>query len=789
MIADRIPYGVSRMPFTLRPVFLTGLFIVCLLWAVPLAAQTATTQTNGFPADGTPIVGVEIEGTVRTTTGAIERAMTLQPGTPFTAEAYRRDLQSIADLGVYDPLEIAIETQQRDDGLHLLVRVKENPTIRNITFIGNVAFKAERLRREIDVKEGELLPVAAASRTRRSLQAFYSQGGFSATRINVEVDPVEAETPTVDMRILIDEGEKIRIKRLDLEGNKHFPSWWIRFWVQNNSGFLFFRNWYDDRAFDDDLRLIEDKYRDAGFLDATATRGTFEYNEEKAWVAPSIIINEGPRYTVTGVAFDGITLFTPEEINSAFVRVVGRTYNGNRFREALERVRRLYGDQGYINTRIDGRFEKNPAAGTVLLRLMIEESDVSYVGAVRVQKSEYDYEFDLTTLERFMDWMSPGVKTEVIEREVQLKPGEKYRTVDEVRTVDRLRGLGFFENVRVRREPTADPQVTDAVVEVEEDPNAGYFGISAGVGEVTGFTVGFNYTNPNLFGEAKVLRANLLLGSRVQSFTLGYLDRYWRDTDDSLGLNAYYDNFDYRAYLQRTLGASAEIGRPINDNSRAFVRLRLENVDLKREDEDLVEDMDDYGVVGLRFLLARDTVDSRRWQTRGYRVTGGIEPGYARDWMLKLTHDLSAYRALDKREDWVYAYEHGVGIAPYDADHVGIGERFFLGGTSTLRGFEARGVGPKDPGVDDIAIGGSLSLRQRHELRHRFNRVIRGRLFVDAGILGFKPTDLEKPRIGTGTGVSFDLGAFSIDVDLAYAALKHDHDRTRVLHFRIRSNF
>ncbi len=355
--------------------------------------------------------------------------------------------------------------------------------------------------------------------------------------------------------------------------------------------------------------------------------------------------------------------------------------------------------------------------------------------------------------------------------------------------MERLRGLGFFERVNVKREPTADPQVVDAVVEVEEDPNAGYFGISAGVGEQSGFAVGLTYTNPNLFGEAKVLRGSVVLGEDVQSFNLGYLDRYWRGTDDSLGLNAYYDRYDYDAYLQRTLGASAEIGRPLTDHSRGFLRLRLENVDLKREKGDLVEDMDDYQVVALRALWARDTVDNRRWQTRGYRVTGGVEPGYARDWMLKFTHDLQAYRALDKQEDWVYAYEHGVGFAPYDADQVGIGERFFLGGTSSMRGFKSRGIGPKDPGVETIGIGGSLSLRQRHELRHRFNRVIRGRLFVDIGMLGFEPDDFNTPRVGTGTGVTLDMGAFSVDVDLAYAAVKRDRDRTRVLHFRVRSNF
>jgi outer membrane protein insertion porin family len=468
---------------------------------------------------------------------------------------------------------------------------------------------------------------------------------------------------------------------------------------------------------------------------------------------------------------------------------MGARYNGRRFREALDRLQALYGDQGYVNARIDGTFERDPASQTVILALSITENEVVYVGRVQVQKPEFEYEFDLNALERFVDWTSPGVREETVQREVRLKPGEKYRTVDEVRTKQRLRNLGFFRRVEVQRVPTSDPQVNDVIVAVEEDPAAGYIGLSAGVGERSGPSVGINYTNPNLFGEARVLKAQALVGSRTSYFNIGYLDRHFKDTDNSLDLNLYRDQDRYRGYGQRTYGASAEYGTPFSEHVKGFARVRLENVNLKRRSDDLEESMDTYNVFAVRGLVAKDMRNDLKWTTKGYLLNGGLEVGYADGFLLKATHALDWYKSLSKDEDWVYAYGHRVGLMPYDADQVGISERFFLGGTSSLRGFAPRGAGPKDGGDRRVVVGGSTLLTQRHELRHRFTDYLAGRVFVDAGILEESFLELGRPRVGTGAGVTFDLGAVALDLDLAAAVVRESRDRTRVLHFRLRSNF
>lgn len=754
-----------------------------------LFAAAGAFALQPFPPEGTPVVEIDVRGTERTDPQRIRTVMQLQPGVPFTREAQRRDQQAIANLGDYNPLAIRMASEDVEGGVRLTVEVQENEVINRIIFVGNVQFTTQRLVRELDYAEGGILPTAAKEKTVRTIRGFYSQGGFKNASVRVSVDPVPDMPGQVNVTIAIDEGEKIRIRDLIIEGNRHFPDWRVRTWAVNSGSWLFFDNYYDDRAFDDDLRVIEDKYRAAGFLDAKASRGEFVYNQEKAWVSPVVVIEEGPRYKVKAVRFSGSTLFTDAELLRPFEPFIGKTYDGYKVSEALRSLGRLYGDQGYVNAVFDGDYEKHPAQGDVVLKIAITENNAVTIGNIDVKVEKYDYHFELNKLEEFIDWTSPGLKEETVMREVTLKPGATYRTADEVRTVDRLRNLGFIEDVKIQRKPTADPDVVDVVVDVEEDPSAGFVSVTAGVGEESGPAVGAQYVNPNLFGDAKVLRLGATVGSRVHSFSATYFDRHFMGTDNTFEQTLFRSYARYPGYAQRIYGSSTELGHPVREDLRVYMRLRLEHVRLERRESGLFENMNSYGVAALRGMIARDVRNNRRWPTEGYYATAGIEPGWARHGMLRLTHSFEWYKALSRDEDWVYAYGHVMGLQPYNAYRVGITERFFVGGTSTLRGFRPRGIGPTDDGEHDVHVGGSTMLTQRHELRHRFSRMFQGRLFVDAGFLEDHPLEFGPPRVGAGAGVTVDLGAFSLDLDLAAPVVKYRHDRTRSFHFRLRSNF
>lgn len=766
------------------------LLLLLLLTFALSAVAVAQTAPAVFPPDGTIIRELNVTGTSRVPASDIEGILSLQQGGEFTRQAYRRDLQALSNFGKLDPIASRIIWTEAPDGLAVEVAVVENPLVRQIEVVGNVRFSRKQILSELGYEIGDIQPNGVRAATIRNIGSFYRNGGFKDVRVNVDVESVgEGDSAGVAIRINIDERERIKIRRMVLNGNTHLNTFITGNRLTNAPGILFFPNYYDESAVEDDLALLRDIYEGQGFLDAKVERGEFVYDEVKKRIDIVYNVEQGPRYKVSETSAEGVSYFTPEEIARITDPLEGRLYNGKRTGKALAGVRRLYGDQGYIDTAVGFRLDKDQADRTAKLILTVNESGVSYVGNVTLDMEEYDFDTDLNWLDKSLLWLAPPTKKEALMREVRLKAGEKFRTADQVRTEERLRNLGFLRKVTVTPVPTSDPEVKDAVITVEEDPASAYVGVSAGVGEVSGPSLTLSLVQPNMGGVANRFEIAYTIGSSSQSWRVSYLDRYLGDSETSLETALYRSSERYRTYRQRTTGGSLEFGRPLTEYLSGYIRLRGEKVGFSEETRDAREEnFDNYYVLAVRPSLVYDRRDNRFWTTRGYLVSGGVEVGAADGLLLQFLHSLEWYHQFD-RSDWVYAYRHSAGLSPFEATEVGLGERFFLGGSSSLRGFRARGVGDTDKGDDRLHLGGATRLTQTHELRYPFTDYLRGRLFTDIGVLERGPFELGGPRVGSGVGIMVDLGAIQLEVDLATAVVKERTDRRQFLHLRLGSRF
>ena len=764
--------------------------VAVLLWVLlTMGVARAQSDALAFPPDGTVIRSLQFTGTERVPPADIEEVMSLRQGSEFTRQAYRRDLQALANLGTLDPIATRIQWKEGPDGLAVEVAVKENPVIQQIEIVGNVRYSRKRILTELGYEIGEIQQTGIRASTIRNLSSFYRDGGFKDVRVSVTLDAVTEPAAGVAVRITIDERERIRIRKVEFRGNTHFNSFIAGTRLTNSPSILFFPNYYDESALEDDLAVLRGMYENAGDLDAKVERGDFEYDEAKKEVALVFIVEQGPRYKIADVRSEGVTYYTPEEIDDTTKRLEGRTFNGKRLGRAMASVRRLYGDQGYIDTAVGFRLDKRAEERTADVILTVKESGISYVGNVTIDMEEYDVETEIGPVDRFLRWLVPPTNKDALMKEVRLKSGEKFRTVDQVRTEERLRNLGFLREVSVNPVPTTDPTVKDAEITVEEDPSAAYVGVTGGIGEVSGPSVTLSLVQPNMGGVANRLEIAYTIGFGSNAWRVTYFDRYLGDTKNSLETSIYRSSERYRAYRQRTTGASTELGRPLTEYLSTFVRVRGEKIGFVNETEDATEEnFDNYYVLAVRPTLVYDRRDNRFWTTRGYLVSGGVEAGAADGFLLQFLHSLEWYHQFE-RSDWVYAYRHRVGLSPFEATEVGLGERFFLGGSSSLRGFRARGVGPTDRGDDQLHLGGATRLSQTHELRYPFNDFLRGRIFTDIGVLERDPLEIGGPRIGSGAGIMVDLGALQLEVDLATAVLKERTDRRQFLHLRLGSRF
>src|SRR5208282_4990672 len=134
--------------------------------------------------------------------------------------------------------------------------------------------------------------------------------------------------------------------------------------------------------------------------------------------------------------------------------------------------------------------------------------------------------------------------------------------------------------------------------------------------------------------------------------------------------------------------------------------------------------------------------------------------------------------AVRARGGYIDAYS-GTADAP-------LSDRFFLGGSNTVRGFDFRGVSPTvtytdttNNEIEEITVGGDVMLNFNFELRTKITERFIGVLFFDAGGVWDKvqDVDLTQLRFGVGPGIVLNLpiGYFQVGYGIPFNVQPGDH--------------
>lgn len=138
-------------------------------------------------------------------------------------------------------------------------------------------------------------------------------------------------------------------------------------------------------------------------------------------------------------------------------------------------------------------------------------------------------------------------------------------------------------------------------------------------------------------------------------------------------------------------------------------------------------------------------------------------------------------------------------IQPYsDTEDAPLPDRFFLGGSNTLRGYDFRGVSPHLTYLDktqneqiELDIGGDVMLNANFELRRPILDRVYGILFIDAGGVWQKPenVDLSSIRYGVGPGILLNLPIGYIQLGYGFPLNKQPGDETQRIYFTFGTTF
>jgi outer membrane protein insertion porin family len=120
-----------------------------------------------------------------------------------------------------------------------------------------------------------------------------------------------------------------------------------------------------------------------------------------------------------------------------------------------------------------------------------------------------------------------------------------------------------------------------------------------------------------------------------------------------------------------------------------------------------------------------------------------------------------------------YAQAHGGTQLP-------VGERFYVGGASTHRGFREMELGPK--GDDGSSLGGESYLLANVELRTPLLGPVEGGLFLDVGNAWLGRIEVSDLRWAAGAGLRLKTPVGPLRVDMGYLIDRREGESRTVFH-------
>lgn len=716
------------------------------------------------PREERIVTAIQVNGNRAVGNATIFSKIKTKPGKPFSQEVINDDIKRLYALGYFT--DVAIDAEDYKEGVKVTIIVEEKPVIKEIIFEGNKKISTRRLEKILKIKTQDMLNFSKLSDDISQIKSLYETSGFHRTAVKYELEK-DKKLNQVTVRILVDEEMRMRIKQVFVEGNKSVKTKKIKSLMETRPAWIFRRGYFDKEAFEKDLSRIRMYYRDIGFLDISITP-QFDYDEEKGIMHITLKINEGGQYRIRKIIIRGNIILSEEDIMEKISHVPEGPFSYTTLKKDAEAIRSLYYNKGYMNAEISVDKIPDPKTHALDIVFNIDGKEIIYVGKIDVKGNT-------------------KTKDVVIRRELRIYPGERFDGDKIKRSKERLYNLGFFEDIYLETEPSASPNVNDLEINVKETKTGefafggGYSSMDAFIGFVQITQKNFDLFNfPYFTGDGQNLAIKAELGTVRTNYDISWTEPWIFDYPLSFGFDAYYKTHFRESqvgygYKEVRGGGDIRLGKEFLEYFTSNLMYKLENVDISDIPGGATQDLRDEAgenwlsrlILGVNFDNRDNIFSPTQGFVAGTRLenTGGFLGG-DKDFLKGYFWTSVYYSPIEKI---VIELKGRAGLAnPYaSTDKIPIYERFYAGGSNTIRGYGERKVGPRDT-ASSTPIGGESTLVGNMELSFPiYEKVIKGALFYDVGsvwgdIEDFGQGDY-KQGVGVGVRVKTPIGPLRLD--------------------------
>ncbi|MBF0343353.1 MAG: outer membrane protein assembly factor BamA [Nitrospirae bacterium] len=719
----------------------------------PLYAQEQQIKPTIEQPNEPLIKAIEIIGIKRIEEGAVKTKLSQKINQPLSKAAIDTDIKTIYKMGYFD--DVKVETEFYEGGLKVIYRVKEKPTIVKINFDGNLEFKDDKLKEKIAVVKGSIADTALIQDNIQKLKTFYEGEGYYLCEIFPILHYVKDDE--VNLTLKINEGKKIKIKQLQLKGNKNISdskikkvlntsTWWI-FSFFTGSGYV------KKDMLEEDVKRLSNLYHDHGYVNVKVSEPKVLVDEEKSSITVVFEVEEGDKYNLAKVDIEGFHAFPDTEIKKLITLKTGDVFSKKTLTSNISAVADYYSERGYAAINVTPEVVPDAATKTVSVYLKVEEGKIYKIGRIEA-------------------FGNTKTRDKVIRRELTLDEGEMFNSKKLKRSYQNVNNLNFFESVDFTPRPQPDTDIVDIDIKVKEK-STGYISIGGGYSSIDSIIGMVQLTQDNLFGSGQYAKVSAEIGGKSSLYEITYKEPWLFDKPVSLAASIYKLDRVYIKYSRRAAGTAVGVGKRFAEYYDLGVMYRFEDVnvfDVSSDAPKIVKEQTGKATTSsMTPTLTRDTRDSYTDPTEGsrnsvyftYAGLGGTNAFY------KAGADSLWFFPFIGPTTLSFRGRYGYGSGLY-GKNLPIYERFYVGGINTIRGLAFGEAGPKD--TDGTFIGGTSQLLFNAEFIFPIVSEIKlkGVTFFDTGSSFGNGVELTEFKYTSGAGIRWISPFGPIRIEYGY---------------------
>lgn len=523
-------------------------------------------KVNVIEGAPTKVSRVKLSNVDKEESDEFRRAIPLKVGDPFTKMALEASINSLNEYFVanqypdskVDETNLNFNENKTRVEVEFVLKVGEKY---QFIFSGNEVFSSDVIRQWITA---DVLGQSDTIRfIERMIEEKYRAVGYHFCKVTTVLQKSKRDK-VQSYSFQIDEGPRVIIDSVIVNGASEIGASKFRSLFYDQGAGVLNRGVFWEEGLASTCKSMQQALEDDGYLNVSLPVPRVSFTEDKRGVVLVFNVELGSQTRISRIDIQGVTEEKRKQIEGILLFKPGDPVRRSLIEKTKEEIERFYLREGFADVKISKKdeivFGEDPSRAIV--RISIEEGKQFFVGSVTVEGNRF-------------------TKLEVIEREIRLKPGDKYNIEKIRQSEDELLLTGLFSRAEmigtVDSKDASKKNIKVAVLETKA--GSGELGLGAVYEDprfrVRGF-VGMAYNNVFGLNQTASIRTEIGLPltqklERVPfieySAVLGYRAPYLFNVPAVFFSQASLDNYE--------IGTSSN-GKISNLQSRARIEERIE---------------------------------------------------------------------------------------------------------------------------------------------------------------------------------------------------------------------